>query len=348
MINFCTLFDSNYLDKFLAMYESLVRVKADFTVYVMCFDERAHAVLSTMKLERITVNTVSELEERYPELSDLKKVRSKAEYCWTCTAASIEFFLDTYHLADCTYIDADLYFYHDPAVLFEEIAISGSDVAIMEHRYNADAKDTETSGKYCVEFNFFKNSEGAREVLSWWKERCFEWCYQKFEPATEAHMARYGDQKYLEMFSVLFQEVHVVGHLGAGVAPWNFKQYRLASEGGDICLKHLPTGKEIPLIFYHFQNYKYISEKTVNINSQCRDKKVKYAVYYPYICHLSRVRAMLREQYGLDISTRKSYSSNKLKAFIQRYIMPFRVRTLSDVVHIKKAIKATQNAGITE
>lgn len=348
MMNFCTLFDSNYLDKFLAMYESLVRVKADFNVYVMCFDEKAHAVLSAMNLERATVNTVSELEERYPALTQIKKVRSKAEYCWSCTAASIEFFLDTYHLSDCTYIDADLYFYHDPSVLFSEIRESGSDIAIMEHRYNEGAKDATISGKYCVEFNYFNTSEHAREALTWWRDRCFEWCYHKFEPETDEHPARYGDQKYLEMFPVLFQGVHVTEHLGAGVAPWNLKQYRLTSEGEGLCLRHLPTGKTVPLVFYHFQNYKYISEKTININSQCRDKKVKYAIYYPYLCHLSRIRAMLREQYGLEISTRKSYSSNKLKAFIQRYIMPYRVRMLSDIVRVKKAVKAMQKSGIAE
>ena len=345
MLNFCTLFDSNYLDKFLAMYESLEEAHADFTIYVMCFDKRTHEILTTMQKPHIVFDDVVELETRYPKLHELKNLRSKAEYCWTCTAASIEFFLLKYSLENCTYIDADLYFYQDPAVLFEEIAESGSDIAIIEHRYNADAKDAETSGKYCVEFNFFSNSERGREALAWWKERCFEWCYQKFEPATEEHVARY-DQKYLEMFPVLFRDVHVMKHLGAGIAPWNLKQYRLVSRGNEIQLEHLSTGWRGPLVFYHFQNFKYISENTVNINSQCKDKQLKYAIYYPYVYRLHRIRHELREQYHLEISTRKSYSSNRLKAFIQRYIMPYRVKIPSDVVHFKKVKEAVERLEI--
>ena len=41
MINFCTLFDSYYLDKGIALYKSLERVSNDFTLYIFCFDDRS-------------------------------------------------------------------------------------------------------------------------------------------------------------------------------------------------------------------------------------------------------------------------------------------------------------------
>ena len=45
MMNFCTLFDSYYLDKGLALYRSLEKVSEDFTLYVFCFDEDSYEIL---------------------------------------------------------------------------------------------------------------------------------------------------------------------------------------------------------------------------------------------------------------------------------------------------------------
>ena len=39
MINFCTLFDSNYSAKGLAMYRSLVHCCPSFHLYIFAFDE---------------------------------------------------------------------------------------------------------------------------------------------------------------------------------------------------------------------------------------------------------------------------------------------------------------------
>lgn len=45
MFNFCTLFDSYYLDKGIALYESLEKVCKDFHLYIFCFDKKAKSAL---------------------------------------------------------------------------------------------------------------------------------------------------------------------------------------------------------------------------------------------------------------------------------------------------------------
>lgn len=42
MMNFCTLFDSYYIHKGIALYLSLERVCDDFKLYVMAFDEPSY------------------------------------------------------------------------------------------------------------------------------------------------------------------------------------------------------------------------------------------------------------------------------------------------------------------
>lgn len=117
-MNFCTLFDSYYLDKGLALYRSLSKVTEDFTLYVFCFDDKAKAILDGMTLPHLVVLHHSDFETE--ELLKLKKERSRAEYCWTCTSVIIEYVLDHYPVDSCTYLDSDLYFYADPHCCFRK------------------------------------------------------------------------------------------------------------------------------------------------------------------------------------------------------------------------------------
>ena len=47
---YCTLFDSNYLDKGLVLYHSLCACEPDFRLYVFAFDERCREVLEAEAL----------------------------------------------------------------------------------------------------------------------------------------------------------------------------------------------------------------------------------------------------------------------------------------------------------
>ena len=220
-MTFCTLFDTYYIDKGIAIYRSLERTAGDsFKLYIFCFDDKSYDILESMNLSRAVLVKSTVLENE--TMLKLKAERSKAEYCWTCTPQIIEYVLDNYDEESVTYIDADLYFFSSPQPLFDEIKKADANVVITEHRFanNMNGRRLcKRSGKYCVEFNYFDQSENSRKCLNWWKEKCIEWCYHIYEPE------RMGDQKYLEKFPKLFEGVHELQHLGGGVAPWNVQQY---------------------------------------------------------------------------------------------------------------------------
>lgn len=330
---FCTLFDKLYLDKAMALYHSLEKVTKNFHLYVFCFDEDSFRIVTQLNWLNGTAISVKEIETA--ELLEIKKDRSKAEYCWTCTPIVIEYVLKNYPVEECTYIDADLYFFDDPQILFDEIKENHSDAAIVEHRFKKDKqyrKNIYKAGKYCVEFNYFNQSCNSRAILSWWKQKCLEWCYYKSEPE------RMGDQKYLEKFPTLFEGVHELQYLGGGVAPWNLDQYQLteANNSGIIQLKEKSTQKEFRLIFYHFQNLRYLTEHIVNIKSETKDKKLKYPIYYPYLKELVKNEKILKEQFGVVLKRRKKYSNNWLNTFLQKYVVVFKVGSLSDIINLNK------------
>ncbi len=336
MYIYVTLFDSFYLDKGLVLYNSLERVCGDdFKLYVFCFDERSKQILEEEKLSNAVILGVEDLERVYPELTEIKKTRSKAEFCWTCTPASVEYVLKECNEDNCTYIDADLYFFRKPDILFDEIREKKADIIITPHRFSNTTKDKKTekrSGKYCVEYNYFNNSDNARQCLAWWKERCFEWCYHLYEED------RMGDQKYLMKFSELFQGVQELSYLGGGVAPWNLAQYSLKEkkENGEIILTEKVSQSNFELVFFHFQNIRFMSETKLNISSETHDRNLKRAVYLPYLKEIFKTREYLKRQYGLEFGVKKIYSSNRIIGFLQGTVLRFRVKSLSDIIDMKK------------
>lgn len=146
MMNFCTLFDSYYMHKGLALYRSLLKNCLDFHLYIMAFDFPCYEKLKNLGLNNVTIRYICDFETE--ELISLKDQRTKAEYCWTCGPAIIEYFIETFSLNNCTYLDADLMFMASPQIIFDEFDKSVS-IAISEHFHNETI-----GGKYCVQFMY--------------------------------------------------------------------------------------------------------------------------------------------------------------------------------------------------
>lgn len=327
MAVFCTIFDSFYLDKGLALYESLLKVESDFKLYVFAFDEKSEFVLKELKLSKMIVISLKQFEDE--QMLVVKKERSKAEYCWTCTPISVEYVIEHYHEEQCTYIDADLYFYDSPKLLLSELKENKKNILITEHRFspNFEKNLLKESGKYCVQFNTFDASKSSMDVLKTWKSQTLEWCsYTKYGD-------KKGDQKYLENWTQDYLNVHELQHLGGGVSWWNIQQYTLTKESNKLYI-HFGHQK-YPLVFYHFQNIRYLPFGFVNTNMGFRSKDINQWIYYPYLAHLEKIREFLRENYQVQFSIKKGYYKNPILRFIQDYLMPFFIRNWADIINLR-------------
>lgn len=253
---FVTLFNSNYMSRGLVMYESLKKEMEHFHLYIVAFDEQTYLKLSGWKLDNVTVISLEEFEDE--ELLRVKKERTATEYCWTCSSKSILYVLKHFNVPECTYVDADLCFFSNPIVLLKELGEDDS-VLLTAHRYSSYCDQERTSGKYCVQFITFKNSEQGMRVLRWWTEKCIEWCFAVMEKT------RFGDQKYLDYFHEKFEGVHDLEHIGGGVAPWNVSQYSFWQENGKIYMKEKETGKKAALVFFHFHSFIFYNKDVVHL-----------------------------------------------------------------------------------
>lgn len=271
-LNFCTLFDSNYISRGLALHESLMENCPDFHLFIFAFDDRAYHILRKLELKNVTLIAQPEFEDQ--DLLSVKPTRTIAEYCWTCTPSIIRYSILNFHLDACTYLDADLLFYSNPEVLIREMGTNS--VLITEHRYAPGYDQSATSGKYCVQFVTFKNDEKGMNVLNWWRLECIKWCFSRFEDG------KFGDQKYLDDWTTRFEGVHELQHIGGGVAPWNLERYNFTVSNNRIYLRE--KGKPVELIFFHFHYLRFYLNNIVRLPSlYFVPKPLIRLLYFPYI-----------------------------------------------------------------
>ncbi|MCX6334953.1 MAG: glycosyl transferase [Bacteroidia bacterium] len=291
MIYFTTLFDSFYLSRGLVMYESLKAQTEYFHLYIFAFDEISLKILNELNLEKVTVISLKEFES--PELLEIKSSRTKAEYCWTCTPSTIKYVLDKFSLIECTYIDADLMFFSDPCDLLNEMNENGKNVLITEHRYSTLPKlySEKRAGRFCVQFVTFKNERESLKVLNRWRSQCVEWCFSRYENG------KFGDQKYLDEWPEIYQNVHILNNPGGGIAPWNIGQYILRKTENSITGIIKKNKNKFDVVFYHYQYVKLLENGSVDIGWYYIPQKVRKLFYFPYLEKISKNEEMLNRTF---------------------------------------------------
>jgi hypothetical protein len=284
-LNFCTLFDSNYFSRGIAMYNSLLEHDLDFHLYIFAFDSLCEETLRNMNLRNVAIISLHDFEDA--ELLEAKSNRTRTEYCWTCTSSTILYCLEKFNLPNCTYIDADLFFYQSPEILIHEKP-EEYHVIITSHNYTSYYDQSKRSGKYCVQFMYFDNHPESLQVLKWWRERCLEWCYNRIEDG------KFGDQKYLDDWTSRFDCVWELKNPGGGLAPWNIQQYRFEDSSGG---QEIKTGKYVVPVFYHFHGVKFYDNGKVifSPNTYYLSSAVKRVFYKPYIENLHQARLLIQK-----------------------------------------------------
>lgn len=290
---FCTLFDSNYLDKGLALYCSMSKNIENFKLYIFAFDEKCYEILSALRLKNVTVIPLRDIMTT--SLQRLQEERTRAEFCWTCTPVVIEHILMKYRENICTYIDADIYFFANPINIIQKIIDQKCSVGLVRHGFGKDYNYGEHIfgvGKYCIEFNTFLNNREGMRVLEEWKKECIKWCYHRYEDG------RLGDQKYPDKWQLKYSCVYESEDMGAGVAPWNLYLYTLIKKkNDDIWLRY--RGRRFQLIFYHFEGMKYLDNGKIYLN-----------LWNPYSLKTGRIVRLLYGEYLKNIGTIRRYLEN--------------------------------------
>jgi hypothetical protein len=119
----------------------------------------------------------------------------------------------------------------------------------------------------------FRRNAAGLECLNRWRLQCIDWCFYRLEAE------RMGDQKYLDEWPKRYSDLHILQDLGAGVAPWNYAQYKFG-----INSQQQITVNGMPLIFYHFHQFQLLDNGKFDrlssfYTSECQEPIAIYQAY---------------------------------------------------------------------
>lgn len=288
MRHYCTLFNRAYAEKGLALYQSLKRYSSEpFTLHVLAMDQRTFEVLSEMNLSGMQIYP-HEAFETDMRLKGIKATRTVQEYCWTCASQFMAYILP--FLPEVTYLDADLFFYSDPAPVHAEIGERS--IAITPHRFPAHKKYMERNGKFNVGWVTAKNDAVGGQCILTWMYQCKKKC-----SATDGC----GDQRYLDSWPNDYgQAVCVLDNPGVNLGPWTLAGVDITSG---------PKVNGVDLICYHFHEFK---DETQLTNYFLRTCDLAF-IYAPYIAAWKSARGVIA-----DIEARLDHRKTQMELQAER------------------------------
>ena len=262
---YCTLSDFNYLARGCALYNSVAKY-GDFTLYYLALDKRCYDKLRQLRLPNVEVYYI----EQIPLEEAMKDKFSYEEYCWMLASYFTDYLLVNKNISHIMYLDSDLFFFADPALIFADIGEYS--VGISPHR---DVSSLDTYyGKYNVGVVYFKGNAFGKSVLRWWRDSVLA--------KTEGF---YGDQKYLDYFIAKFGKDQVCEIDICYIAPWNLRLYvyDLYKDTGKLM-----WGKELQtLVYAHFSGFEYdLVNGTYHNSRKHRVQTLNYTLYDEPVIHL--------------------------------------------------------------
>jgi hypothetical protein len=276
MRHFCTIFDKYYLYQGVALYNSLMSVENDFELYVLCIDQVSYDVISSLDYNNFKPVPLQNILTE--EVVAIREKTNYGQFCWVCQPLICEYLIDKYDVDMVTYLEADSMFFSSYEVLFDEVG--DKSVSLSPHNYPNYNDHSKTAGKYCTQFNAFKNDTFGRKVLADWKKLCF--MYDKDKPKY------YPGQLLLNDWPDKYDCVKVLKNIGAGVAPWNIDSYDFHYEGENLMVNNSP------IVFYHYHSYSRYNNGKHDLGSYKLNTDVIRYIYGAYIDSIKQSESIVQ------------------------------------------------------
>lgn len=213
------------------------------------------------------------------------------EFCTSIKPSAFNYLFDVLNFDEVIYFDPDVYVFSSLDSIWTLLKkfkiIVTPHILTIEDQFTGSRTETGimSTGIYNLGFLALARSESASKLLSWWSLRVFHQCF------IDNDNSLFTDQKWMDFLSCYFESnvLHVSGHLGMNVAPWNFHEREVVLEEDKYLIKNrtcVESDTSSELVFAHFSGYDYSQLKTgkvihKNISSNKEyDDILMLAMYY--------------------------------------------------------------------
>ena len=268
-INFVTFCTSDYLIQAASLIDSIINVHEESIVYFVGLDKLSKNTIAQKHLFNKNIKVID-----FGTLDDLieeKQISERPfkEKIFALKPVIISKILDFIPEENfLIYCDSDLFFYRK---------FSSSDgmksILLTKHKFANHLSKHQTYGIYNAGLVGFRNNEVGKSILEWWKIRCLE------STDLQNKDGIYGDQKYLEYFSNLTDEISIEDNYAINQGMWSISSDELILSGPKICNQELQC--------FHFHGLKlskFLIKTGISRYGKLRNEKdiFKY-IYQPYL-----------------------------------------------------------------
>ena len=186
-------------------------------------------------------------EPRADQLYKLYADKDKDAYRWSMKSVLIRRLLAKEGFDKVIYLDCDIYCHGDYRFILAEL--DRYSIVLTPHWRVIDPRQDEGEFRLLHYHGIYNGgvvaaNRSAVDAMRWWADAC------AFRCEKNALRGAYVDQKYLEHFPILFDNVRILPHRGCNLGCWNIATCPRSNDpGGKVVI----CGKW-PVIFIHF-NY---------------------------------------------------------------------------------------------
>tara|TARA_B100000963_G_scaffold116056_1_gene101094 strand:- start:13786 stop:14742 length:957 start_codon:yes stop_codon:yes gene_type:complete len=303
-INYISHFDKNYLVQGLTLINNL-KEKSNFSkIIVVALDDFTKLALLKLNLKDLIVIEISKVLEN--QNINFKNKTTNREYIWTLTPIIIRYISNSYNSEYIVYLDADMFLLRSDHNVVESFIKSKRSAFITPHFYAPNLDQTESSGRFCVQYLIF-NLSNSSDIIEDWVEDCLNDCSEN------QSVHGMGDQKYLTFWEDKYKNrIYLAPNSGLFLAPWNLNFYRYSDA-----------------VFFHFQGFRLYKNKfCILINGYEINKYTKKYVYFKYVREIKKNMRILMDNQIIK----------KEKIFFTDYLYVFKVQLVYSLKNIIKQI----------
>lgn len=301
-MRFCTKFDHRYLDRGLALYNSIRMHAPNAELDVLAISSQCEEFLLQLNLPHLHVISIDKLLRDDKRLRSVRTNRSPAEFVFTLTPFICKESLTRANTGELVvYTDADAMLFGSPRQL--ERICEHQDVAVTPHNFSEHHKHKAKCGLYNTGWTLFRKSADGMKCVNWWADQCIEWCHDRVQGN------RFADQKYIESFASVVPNVRVITHPGFNCAPWNSSFRTFRNVGGSVYVDGHP------LIHFHFSHAKRVTSRILATRMRqqyvLKARGIRKNVYCVYAASLraAQVKWKVPSQYIFGPSQARAYET---------------------------------------
>ncbi|MBS1609865.1 MAG: hypothetical protein JSS70_14115 [Bacteroidetes bacterium] len=243
MKTFCTIITSDFLPKAIVLFRSLQSFDQKVKLQVLVVDSKD--IDSKNIDESLTIFSITQLSE-YPLVKALYKKYAHInldEFRWSLKPVFSSYLLLSGY-DKIIYVDCDMFFVNDYNFLFDEL--DNNDIILTPHWNSTNPLDNPhaflsnfTSGMFSA--GFFGVTKNGLNAMTWWANACHFMMGEHIENGVN------DDQRYLDLFPVLFEKMKIIRHRGCNIGSWNYEESKRVLLNGQVFIN-----EKYPVIFIHF------------------------------------------------------------------------------------------------